>query len=253
MSERRPIVITGASRGIGLELVRRLTAQGHPIIGVAREEPDLLEPLARFVRCDLSDRDAVGTLGQDLIRLRPRGLINNAAIQTEGDVAMLSARTAADYVGTELEVNLVAPMVLAITLMPVIAEATEGFICNVNSCLSLAPKTAAPAYSAAKAGLSNVTLALRARARAWPGLLVSEALLPLVDTDMTSGRGQRKISAAKAASSILLGIERRRTAIRIGDARLLYAIWRLSPGLAHMLLRGSLPEPAEAAGQRVRS
>jgi uncharacterized oxidoreductase len=248
MPERRPIVVTGASRGIGLELVRRLMEQGHPVIGIAREDPDLQDPLFRFIRCDLSDRAAVSALAQDLVQQQPGGLINNAAVQREGDPVTLSAADVAAYVGTELEVNLAAPLILGTVLMPVIAEAPEGFICNVNSCLALAPKTAAPAYCAAKAGLSNATFALRERARAWPRLLVSEVLLPLVDTDMTAGRGKGKISAAQAASGILDGVARRRAAIRIGGARMLYVIWRLSPGLARMVLRGARPGPAGRVG-----
>lgn len=246
MSDRPPIVVTGASRGIGLELVRRLITQGHPVIGIAREAPDLPDPLFRFIRCDLSDRTAVSALAQDLAQLKPGGLINNAAVQTEGDPVTLSAEAIAAYVGTELDVNLATPLILGTALMPMIAEVPHGFICNVNSCLALAPKTSAPAYCAAKAGLSNATFALRERARTWPGLLVSEVLLPLVDTDMTAGRGRRKISAAQAAAGILDGIARRRTATRIGGARVLYAIWRLSPGLARMVLRGAHP-----AGRRV--
>ncbi len=245
MSDFRPIVVTGASRGIGLELVRHLITQGHPVIGIAREAPDLPDPLFRFIRCDLSDRTAVSALAQNPLHLKPGGLINNAAVQTEGDPVTLSA-AAATYIGTELDVNLAAPLILGTALMPVIAEAPDGFVCNVNSCLALAPKTSAPAYCAAKAGLSNATFALRERARAWPGLLVSEVLLPLVDTDMTAGRGRRKISAAQAAAGILDGIARRRTATTIGGARVLYAIWRLSPGLARMVLRGAHP-----AGRRV--
>lgn len=73
MPDLRPIVVTGASRGNGLEMVRLLTAGGQPVIGMARDEPGLWEPLAPFIRCDLSDPTAVTTLAQDLAQLRPKG------------------------------------------------------------------------------------------------------------------------------------------------------------------------------------
>jgi NAD(P)-dependent dehydrogenase (short-subunit alcohol dehydrogenase family) len=73
MCDLRPIVVTGASRGSGLEPVRLLTARGQPVIGIARGEPDLWNLLVPFIRCDLSDRVAVRTLTQDLAQLRPRG------------------------------------------------------------------------------------------------------------------------------------------------------------------------------------
>ena len=65
--------MTDASRGIGLEPVRLLTARGQPVIGIAREEPGLWEPLPPFIRCDLSDPTAVRSLAQDLTQLHPRG------------------------------------------------------------------------------------------------------------------------------------------------------------------------------------
>ncbi|WP_370316090.1 hypothetical protein [Sagittula sp.] len=73
MPDLRPIVVTGASRGSGLEPVRLLTARGQPVIGITREEPDLWETWAPFIRCDLSDPTAVRSLAQDLAQLRPRG------------------------------------------------------------------------------------------------------------------------------------------------------------------------------------
>ena len=73
MPDLRPIVVTGASRGNGLEPVRLLTARGQPVIGIARAEPGLWELLARFIRRDLSGRAAVTTLAQDLAQLRPKG------------------------------------------------------------------------------------------------------------------------------------------------------------------------------------
>ncbi|WP_373354128.1 SDR family NAD(P)-dependent oxidoreductase [Pseudoroseicyclus sp. CXY001] len=245
MSEPRPIVVTGASRGIGLELARQLVARGQPVIGIARQVPGPDAPGLRFLRCDLSDRQATAALAETLAGLSPRGLINNAAVQTECDPLRLSPERRAAHIGAELEVNLAAPLILATTLLPVIGDAPDGFVCNVNSCLSLAPKTRALAYCAAKAGLGNATHALRARAREWPDLLVSEALLPLVATDMTAGRGRGKISAEAAAEGILRGIDRRRETIRIGGARALHGIWRLSPGVARRMLSGPGPGPAQ--------
>ena len=71
------------------------------------------------------------------------------------------------------------------------------------------------------------------------GVLVSEVILPLVDTPMTEGRGMGKITAATAAHAILAGIENRRQTIHVGKAKLLPILSRLAPSVGRKILRGS--------------
>ena len=103
----------------------------------------------------------------------------------------------------------------------------------------------APAYCAAKAGLSNAAMSLRGRLRAWPHVLVNETFLPLVDTDMTAGRGRGKISSEAAATAILRGLDRRQAETWVGQTRILRLLWRLSPSRTRRLLLG--PPPPVAA------
>lgn len=112
-------------------------------------------------------------------------------------------------------------------------------IVNVTSGLALAPKQSAPVYCAAKAGLRSFTKALRyqSEARA-PRLRVVEALPPLVDTEMTRGRGRGKISAEACAAEIVSGMEVGRNSIYVGRAKLLRTIQGLSPSLADRIMRG---------------
>ena len=237
MYEPRPIIVTGASRGVGLELTRQLIASGQNVVGIARHRPEIHgSDRLRFIPCDLADRDAVTRLIHELIELRPRGLINNAAIQTEQDWATLSPEEMAERFAAEIQVDLVAPMRLSYGLLPVIKNAEDGFICNINSALALAPKVSAPAYCAAKAALRNATVSLRGSTRGLPDLLVNETYLPLVDTDMTKGRGRGKISAEAAANAILEGLSRRQTETWVGQTRLLRLLWRLAPSRTSRML-----------------
>ncbi|WP_168192179.1 SDR family NAD(P)-dependent oxidoreductase [Pararhodobacter marinus] len=239
-----PVIVTGASRGIGRALVSQLLDQGHSVIGVARARPDRPDSATfRFIACDLSDAAATARLVDALRQLGPLGLINNAGLQTEADLSALAPGAAAALVAPEIGVNLVAPCLLSYGLLPVLAQAPGGFVCNVNSALGMAPKMAAPAYCAAKAGLGNLSVALRGQARNWPGLLIAEAILPLVETDMTRGRGSGKISAEQAAAAILRGLEHRKTRIWIGKTRIVRLLGRVAPGLTSRLLLGQLPPP----------
>ena len=247
MAESRPVIVTGASRGVGYALVRQLLSQGSSVVGIARERPDLAEgPNFQFVSCDLCVPDDVAALVARLIPLRPRGLINNAALQTEADFTRLAPADLVRLVQADIAVDLVAPLTLSYGLFDTITSHPGGFICNINSVLAFAPKLSAGAYCPAKAGLANATIALRALAQRQPDCLVSQVVLPLVDTDMTQGRGSGKISADAAASAILDGLRRSRSEIWVGQVRVLRLLRRLAPGVTSRMLLGE-PAPAPSA------
>jgi short-subunit dehydrogenase len=113
-----------------------------------------------------------------------------------------------------------------------------GSIVNITSLTALHPKTSAPVYSATKAGLRTFTRALRLEAEP-VGIHVMEAIPPLVDTAMTSGRGKGKISAEAMADAILAGLADRRRVVAPGLSGKVLRLNRLLPGLvAKSLARG---------------
>jgi uncharacterized oxidoreductase len=103
----------------------------------------------------------------------------------------------------------------------------------------LAPKSSSPVYCASKAALRSFTKSLRAQVRqaGWV-IQIQEALPPLVDTDMTRGRGKGKISAETAAFQILKGIAKGSAEIDVGATALLRWILRLSPALGERIMIG---------------
>jgi NAD(P)-dependent dehydrogenase (short-subunit alcohol dehydrogenase family) len=87
----RVAVVTGASSGIGAELVRALAHRGWHCVLLARRE-ERLRPLAEeiggeFELCDVSDRDAVGEAAARVLARHPRIhlLVNNAGFTRRGD------------------------------------------------------------------------------------------------------------------------------------------------------------------------
>ncbi|MGT2531883.1 hypothetical protein ACU4GG_36150 [Streptomyces nojiriensis] len=70
-----------------------------------------------------------------------------------------------------------------------------------------------------------------------PGVRVIDAVLPLVDTDMTRGRGRGEISAARAAGAVISAVQRDEAETYTGVTRHPRTIRRLSPTLDHRVLR----------------
>jgi uncharacterized oxidoreductase len=165
-------------------------------------------------------------------------VIHNAGVQQMRDWSMPEAPVTYDS-AQEMAVNFVGPVELTRLLLPRLALEQQARIVFVTSGLALAPKSSSPVYCASKAALRSFTKSLRAQVRQAGGAIqIQEALPPLVDTDMTRGRGKGKISAETAASQILNGIAEGRAEIDVGATALLRWILRLSPALGERIMIG---------------
>lgn len=239
------VLITGGSAGIGLALTTALKATGNQVTIAARGTERLNEVARAFpgivaVRCDVS-QDA------DLERLvetarREMGgvsvLINNAGIQFNDRYAREARQSIVDHVTSEVGVNFAGLVKLTALVLPLLREEREAAVVNVSSVLALAPKKSAPVYCATKAAVSSFTKSLRYQLREdLPHVRVIDVLPPAVDTAMTKGRGGPKVTPESVADAIIAGIERERHDVRIGLAKTLAAIKRVSPGLADRLVR----------------
>lgn len=245
--EGKRILLTGASRGVGNALAHLLVERGATVLAVARNQEALNALAADLGRnllpleCDLANRHSRNEL-VDRIRsdLGPiHGLVNNAGIQISADYTKATQHIVEGDIAREVEINLTAPMHLCAALLPLLGGREAGLILNVTSGLALTPKRDAPVYCATKAGLRSFTTALRYQAEASGSQVkVAEVVFPLIDTDMTSGRGRGKITPQQAAAAVVDGLTSGQPVIRVGKIRLLHALHRLSPGLAARILRG---------------
>lgn len=236
-------IVTGATSGIGRELTLQLAGAGVPVIAIGRNR-DALRALAAHsalvttYAADLAEIDTLPALIARIVSDHPEVgcLINNAGIQS--DLRLDDASCDAARICHEVDVNLVAPMVLTHALLPHLQARRMSWIVNVTSGLGYAPKRTAAVYSATKAGLRLFTQALRMQMEA-ATVRVVEVVMPLVDTPMTAGRGSGKLSAARAAEQLIEGLLAARRDIRVGKARWLPWLQRWAPGvLARILQRG---------------
>jgi NAD(P)-dependent dehydrogenase (short-subunit alcohol dehydrogenase family) len=184
MSER--VLLTGASRGIGRAIAELFRARGAKVVLAVREPaaPDL-QPLLREGSCalqlDLRDRaqtaslvaraaDALG--GIDV-------LVNCAGIVRYEPLDALSRESLEE----QLEVNFIAPSVLARDAAALMAAAGSGAIVNVASTLGLRPAPLTAAYGASKAALISLTRSLALEYGA-AGVRVNAVAPGIIDTDM---------------------------------------------------------------------
>jgi 3-oxoacyl-[acyl-carrier protein] reductase len=203
------VIVTGASRGIGLAIARKLAASGFGVIAVARScGADLeaaIEEAKRaargslsFAALDLAEIDAIPEFVRRLRRdVGPiYGLVNNAGIGTEGLLATMPTA----QIEALLRLNTLSPIVLTKYVVRGMMAEGRGRIVNVSSIIASTGYNALSVYGASKAALVGFTKSL-AREVGRVGVTVNALAPGFVDTEMTRGldEAQRKRIADRSA------------------------------------------------------
>ena len=168
-AERRSVVVTGASGGIGLVTALELAAAGYDVIGTVRsaaravvvEEAALDRGLSvRTVELDVDDPDSCAEAVVTAESMTEHGVwawVNNAGYVQSGAVEDVSD----DLVRAQLETNVVAPLRLARLVLPGMRGRGEGRIVHVSSVVGRLSVPLLGWYCASKHALEAVTDALR--------------------------------------------------------------------------------------------
>ncbi len=210
MPPERPVaLVTGANRGIGLELVRQLAREGFTAIMGSRDREkgeaaaeglDDVEVRALDVADAASVAELSRSLGRDFGRLDV--LVNNAAIHYDTEESGVDADL--DVVREALETNLIGAWRTTQACLPLLRSSAHGRVVNVSSGAgSLAEMGGGtPAYSVSKAALNAMTRILAAELRD-DGVLVNSVCPGWVATDM-GGAGGRPVE--DGAASVMWGV-----------------------------------------------
>ncbi len=205
MLKGKTAVVTGASRGIGAAVARRLAALGADLALIYAGNEALAEAVAadcralgvraEAYRCDVADGEAVkktvseirGALGG--VQL----LVNNAGITRDGLVAAMREEDFDEV----LNVNLKGAFHMIRHCSALMLRARYGRIVNISSVAGLMGNPGQANYAAAKAGLIGLTKTT-ARELASRGITCNAVAPGLIDTDMTRSLGLRE-EALRAA------------------------------------------------------
>ncbi|MEU4311511.1 SDR family NAD(P)-dependent oxidoreductase, partial [Nocardia sp. NPDC024068] len=161
----RVAVVTGGSSGLGAAVSRALAGLGARVAVVARRR-DRLETLAAEIDglalgCDLSDPAGISEAVPAIVDgLGPPEILINAAGNRFGTERAESEPL--DDIRRTLDLNLVAPLLLAQQVFPHMRDRGRGSIVNVSSISGQVGVPGIPqaSYAASKAGLSGLTAEL---------------------------------------------------------------------------------------------
>lgn len=163
---KKTVVITGASRGLGLELAKKFIAAGDTVFGISRTRKywaaaRLFEPSRKFrlMQCDVASENAVVSLVRKIKRTAPRVdiLINNAGYCGR---LMRVEETSVRDLTEHYRQNLVSAFLMCKYFIPIMKTVARPLIVNISS---MAGTRAVPRlfpYSAVKFGVLALSQAI---------------------------------------------------------------------------------------------
>lgn len=208
------VLVTGCSRGVGLEICRVLLREGHTVYGVARTYTDEFKLLEQayegklfFKSVDLTDSEGVRqSVFKEFIKndIKLDGFVNNAAVAYDDLVTNLNLKRLKEM----YEVNVFTPMVLTkYAIRNMILHKTKGSIVHISSISVHTGYKGLAMYASSKGALEAFS---KDTAREWGVMGIrSNCIVPgFMATSMNSGltdEQRNKIYARtslKAATSV---------------------------------------------------
>lgn len=202
------IVITGANRGIGLELARQYQQQGASVTAICRQSSDELEEIADQVisHIDVTDNTSVDSMASILNSFLPDNekidvLINNAGVFENETLHEMHL----EQIRWQLEVNTIAPLNVTHALLPMMSEGSK--IANITSRMgSVADNSSGSyyGYRASKAALNAIGKSLAMDLKP-EGIAVAQLHPGFVQTRMVGFNGD--ITPEQAATGLITRID----------------------------------------------
>ncbi len=191
------VLVTGATRGLGLSIAERLIADGFYVIASGRTMSEKLQKLIdsnsgriSFNRLDLANAETIYPFMQDLGKQYPAlyGLVNNAAVAHEGVLATMHDSQIAEVI----VLNLINTILLTKYACRSMLLKGEGRIINISSIIGLTGFNGLSVYGASKAGLIGFSKSL-ARELGKANITVNVVAPGYMQTDMSSSISEENL------------------------------------------------------------
>ena len=204
--EGRVSLVTGASRGIGRAIARRLAAEGAHVVLGARDESRLAEAVVEIgaaggksesLALDVTDRGSVEAALQHVLSVHGRldHLVNNAGLTRDNLLVRMKDEQWAEVLAT----NLTGVFLCTQAALRPMLKQRDGRIVSVTSVVGLGGNAGQANYAASKAGIIGFTKSV-AREVGSRGITVNAVAPGFIETDMTGAMTE------KAREAIVSGI-----------------------------------------------
>ena len=189
MTDQRVWFITGAGRGMGVDIARAALAAGNAVVAAGRNPDTVTETLGQSadllpVKLDVTNpQDSQAAVKAGLDRFgRIDVLVNNAGNFEAGFFEELSP----EQVERQLSTTLMGPMHVTRAILPVMRRQRSGHVITISSSAGLAGQEFCTAYAASKFGLEGWAESLRLEIEPFgihitivnPGFFRTELLTP---------------------------------------------------------------------------
>lgn len=243
----RRVVLTGASRGIGVAIAEALAAEGAHLVLSARDEVGLRATAARVVgaggMATVVAGDIASPAGRDTL-LQAAGevdvLVNNAGVEVP---VAIHDQAEAD-VELQVAVNLLAPMLLTRAVLPGMIARGRGAVVAVSSMSGKSPTPWNAVYAATKHGLNGfmASVGLELAGSGVHAAVVCPSFVGGVgmwaDWGVAAPRRLREVPVARVVDGVRRAIDGEpEVLVTPGPIRPLLAIGQLVPGLGASVLR----------------
>ena len=196
MKNKKTILLSGASRGIGLDIATKLVKNKYNLIvcsrSTSKELNDIMDQNDSIThyKVDLESNKSTNEFLNSIQDIEFYGLINNAGYAREGILATLPEVEIEKMININLKSSILLSRFFS---RNIIKYKTSGRIINISSIISDRGFNGLSVYSATKAGLNGLTLSL-ARELGRTGTTVNAILPGFIETEMSSGLNDKQLN-----------------------------------------------------------
>ena len=191
------ILVTGANRGIGLNIIQRLNNDGYTVIGTSRTDDganiisqEINSNGGKGLKMDVTNQESINSAIKNIQDEHGAlyGLVNNAGITNDN---LLMRMTEEQWLSV-IETNLTSIYRVTKSIVKDMMKAREGRIVNIGSIVGMMGNAGQSNYSASKSGLLGFTKSL-ARELSSRNINVNSISPGFIDTDMTKALSEDQI------------------------------------------------------------